>query len=134
MLYYHPMKNLVKIPPLLVLALYLSPILLSMGNLSRYFSNLDYIQNELCENREKPELKCAGTCVLAKMIEETQSHEKEKSLLQNQEIPLLIGFNDHRSYLSEAETPTKKSSFSKIYNFYKLILAGSTLDPPDLLV
>ncbi len=34
-----------------------------------YKLNKDYIIAKLCENKDKPELKCNGTCHLAKQIE-----------------------------------------------------------------
>ena len=33
-----------------------------------YIVNYDYIVKELCENKDKPELKCNGKCHLAKQL------------------------------------------------------------------
>ena len=38
-----------------------------------YALNYHHFKNVLCENRELPDLKCNGTCVLAKRIEAAKS-------------------------------------------------------------
>lgn len=129
------MKNLSKILSSLILALYLSPIFLSIAALSVYFSNLNFIQNELCENRDRPELKCHGTCVLAKIIEETKPLSKQQEeLTEVNEVPILIAFIQ-----AEPSNPfdTKNSnsqSFSEFKDSYSLILCDSMVDPPDFII
>ena len=46
-----------------------------------YFFNKEYIAEELCENKEKPELKCHGQCHLKKEITKTVKEEKEDPTL-----------------------------------------------------
>ncbi len=41
-----------------------------------YVVNYDYIVNELCENRAKPESHCNGKCYLAKQLGEESQKEK----------------------------------------------------------
>ncbi len=51
--------------------------------------NEDYIANNLCENKSKPEMKCHGKCFLMKKIRE--AHQKqEKQDIKNKEIVLLL--------------------------------------------
>lgn len=52
--------------------------------------NQDYISSKLCENRDKPELQCAGKCYLMKKLK--QAEEKEKK--QEQET-LKKSLQDH---------------------------------------
>ena len=55
------MKQLLVI---LTLLMFLKPIL----PVFEYLVNYDYIVNELCENKLKPELKCNGKCHLTKEL------------------------------------------------------------------
>ncbi len=43
-----------------------------------YALNYDYISNELCENKEKPELKCNGKCHLMKSLADATESENAK--------------------------------------------------------
>lgn len=129
------MKNLSKIISVSVLALYLSPLLLSVGTLTMYFSNLDYIQNELCVNRDSPELKCKGSCVLAQMMTEAESQSSQKqSSLETEVLHLVLGFNSSNSD-EDPNFQSKENSFKNgVVENYSLILAENALDPPELLV
>lgn len=39
-----------------------------MGWMAYYYLNQDYIAAQLCENRDRPELKCNGQCFLMKKL------------------------------------------------------------------
>lgn len=43
-----------------------------MGVMAWYEINKDYIAAELCENKDKPELQCAGKCYLKKQIDKVE--------------------------------------------------------------
>jgi hypothetical protein len=56
-----------------------------------YVANYDYIAKILCENKEKPELKCNGKCHLMKEMAKASENEKplsqdKKSSIQESEI------------------------------------------------
>ena len=53
-----------KLLVILTLLMFLKPILPVL----EYVVNYDYIVNELCENKLKPELKCNGKCHLTKEL------------------------------------------------------------------
>lgn len=68
------------IPALILLFIYLlNPLKFSLPYLD-YNLNYQYIKNFLCENKEKPELKCNGKCYLAKALKANQdkgeNHQK----------------------------------------------------------
>ncbi|MFK7048625.1 hypothetical protein [Flavobacterium columnare] len=46
-----------------------------------YIINYDYVSTVLCENKNKPELKCNGKCYLKKQMAKTS--EEEKPLQKN---------------------------------------------------
>ncbi|SFU37647.1 hypothetical protein SAMN05216480_10255 [Pustulibacterium marinum] len=51
-----------------------------------YIVFYDYIKNELCVNKDKPELHCDGKCYLAKQIAKAQEAEKERR--EKKQIPI----------------------------------------------
>jgi hypothetical protein len=48
--------------------------------LASYHLNQTYIAQNLCENRDKPQLQCHGKCFLKKQLEKEDSSEKAKML------------------------------------------------------
>jgi hypothetical protein len=81
-------------------------ILLFVGFLGQTFSkcfifldyqlNKDFIAANLCENRDKPAMKCAGKCYLCKRLkkEDKKDQETPGRRLDNklQSIPFRLGF------------------------------------------
>jgi hypothetical protein len=58
------------------------PLLLKLGIVGYYEYNRAYIAKNLCENRNKPELKCCGKCYLRKQLAKVDNgHSAEKPLL-----------------------------------------------------
>ncbi|MBK9284385.1 MAG: hypothetical protein IPM51_08695 [Sphingobacteriaceae bacterium] len=59
--------------------------------LIKFYLNQEYIANNLCENREKPELGCEGKCCLAEELEEdvTSKEEQKAPNLKEEGIQLL---------------------------------------------
>ena len=51
-----------------------------------YVINYDYIVKELCENKEKPALKCNGKCHLAKQLAKSAEEEKPISSDKKQNV------------------------------------------------
>ena len=93
----------------------------------------DYIKNELCENKDKPKLKCNGKCHLAKeMAKASDTPEKgndkkhfsvETSIVFYQEIEENFGFKQ-LFYLHKSKTPTN-------YNLsYSHLETNSVFRPP----
>lgn len=56
--------------------------------------NEDYVAEELCENKEKPVLKCNGKCYLAKQLQAAEEVKKEvpekKNQTQTVKVPVQI--------------------------------------------
>ncbi|HEX9513564.1 MAG TPA: hypothetical protein VF939_23900 [Puia sp.] len=81
-------------------------ILLFIGFLGQTFSknliflnyqlNKDYIAANLCENRDKPQMKCEGRCYLCKRLknEEKKDQENPERRAENkfESIPFQLGF------------------------------------------
>ncbi|MCZ4409506.1 hypothetical protein O3Q51_11845 [Cryomorphaceae bacterium 1068] len=65
-----------KVAAISLLILLIAPMLSKLFLVTNYLYQYDYYVNVLCENKEKPELKCNGTCHLAqelKVVEEKES-------------------------------------------------------------
>jgi len=61
-----------------------------------YAVNIEYVAEELCENKEKPELECNGKCYLSKQLAKTEiepepdNKEKPNNPYQIREIPFVL--------------------------------------------
>lgn len=90
------------------LALYSIIVFSTLLPYAEYALNYKYISTQLCENKEKPELKCKGKCHLNKQVqktvEKTIPSEKDNSnkglrimefspIILNQETASFIGLN-----------------------------------------
>ena len=58
-----------------LLVLLIAPMLSKLFLVTNYIYQYDYYINVLCENKEKPELKCNGTCHLAKELKVVEEKE-----------------------------------------------------------
>jgi len=52
--------------------------------IAEYIINYDYIVTNLCENRNKPQLQCNGTCYLAKMLAEENGQQEDNPFENHQ--------------------------------------------------
>lgn len=102
-----------------------------------YVINYEYIATQLCENKEKPELKCNGKCHLAKEL--AKASEEEKPISQNKknqtsEIEFLY-FNQVTDFNFKTILRFSRKEINTFYfNFYKRKHFSSTFHPPTLFV
>ena len=92
----------------------------------------DYYKNELCENKEKVELKCNGKCQLKKELakaSDVPENGKEKrisvetNIVFYQEMEDLFDFN--------SQFYTYKSQIASNYNLsYSYLMTNSVFRPP----
>ena len=84
------MKKIVLLISIFILARPAIPFL-------EYIVNYDYIVKELCENKEKPALKCNGKCHLMKELAKTAEDDKQEEFKRNKKellkyvLPLMHG-------------------------------------------
>jgi hypothetical protein len=55
-----------------------------------YQLNYKYISTVLCENKDKPEMKCQGKCQLSKSLKKNAEEEKNKSAIQNIQVEEML--------------------------------------------
>jgi len=97
-----------------------------------YFKlNEDYIANNLCENRNKPELRCHGKCFLMKKIKE--AHQKQENQdIKNKEIVFVINQNYFSVCCCPVLPVNKKISHS--ITLYQSPFHAIVAPPPDVLI
>ncbi|MBL7719261.1 MAG: hypothetical protein JNL72_10535 [Flavipsychrobacter sp.] len=59
-----------------------------LGIIGMYRLNKDYIARNLCENRNKPKLKCNGKCQLNKQLKKANEQQEKESKQQQEEVAL----------------------------------------------
>ncbi len=90
----------------------------------------DYITNELCENKAKPEMHCNGKCHLAKELAKANDSEKSQdSRFFSVEIFAAV-FPEVPVFSSSVRFPsTEKASFG-YQNLYFHLASSETFHPP----
>ena len=125
------MKKIVLLISIIILARPAIPFL-------EYIVNYDYIVKELCENKEKPVLKCNGKChlmkELAKTAEDDRNTSSDKKQNVKQEIEVLF-YQDFKSLSCSNSYVFTNNKINSVYqNFYALTAIQSTFHPPTFLV
>ncbi len=98
-----------------------------------YIANYEYIVNVLCENKEKPELKCHGKCYLTKQIakEAEQSEDTPVNPTEKIEIPFTLFCESDTKYnLSVMIVKSKQHSFDDIQYLYHRLMCCDITPPP----
>lgn len=73
---YHPLKFVINSVLILLLMMQTSN---TWFVVMAFRINIEYIKANLCENRDRPKLKCGGNCVLMKKLKEKESKEQDAS-------------------------------------------------------
>ena len=125
------MKKIVLLIIIIILARPAIPFL-------EYIVNYDYIVKELCENKEKPALKCNGKCHLMKELAKTAEDDKntssDKKQNVKQEIEVLF-YQDFKSLSCSNSYVFTNNKINSVYqNLYALTEIQSTFHPPTFLV
>jgi hypothetical protein len=102
-----------------------------------YMVNYDYIVNNLCENRDKPELNCDGKCYLSKELAK-EAGTDENNPLNNKnsktEIPQVIileKISDFQLAFSPEIITPEKIGFKSV--FHPLLYVSKILHPPRVV-
>ena len=121
-----------KIVVIVVLAIILKPIFPVID----YVVNYNYISTVLCENKDKPELKCCGKCHLKKELANASEGEKpnssDKKDNSKQELEVLF-FQEIQSLVVEQIYFQNKTSIGDNYaNLYFHTASCSVFHPPTV--
>lgn len=118
---------------IVVFAMFLKPIFPVVD----YVVNYDYISKVLCENKEKPELKCNGKCHLMKEISKQIDSEKpiHNDKKSNITLSQILFFQEIKSEEIAQIYFFNKSSIKDNYsNFYFHSGSCSVFRPPIFLI
>ncbi len=106
------MKRLAAIALLIVLA---APLLYKSAMMLHYWSNLKFYSEVLCENKERPEMHCNGSCAIAKELnaaEEGKANaEKNIPELSRLEISSFINSSVFSLVITEVKEKPVRNSF-----------------------
>jgi len=121
-----------KIIIIVALAIILKPILPVVD----YIVNYEYISTVLCENKDKPELKCCGKCHLKKELASASEGEKpinsDKKENSKQEVEVLF-FQEIKTLFTEQIYFQNTTSIGDNYsNFYFHLNGCSVFHPPAI--
>jgi len=101
-----------------------------LGLIAYYNINIEYIITELCENKDKPELKCNGKCYLKKKLGKANEAEKQTAgILKQSEFPVFISTSYNPEILRHIEVTILPGY---IKNLYSLSLSKAIFHPPSL--
>ncbi|HET6528570.1 MAG TPA: hypothetical protein VFG39_07435 [Balneolaceae bacterium] len=94
-----------------------------------YYSNYEYISQELCVNRHNPEMECNGSCQLEKMIKKKHHHNEEDA------VPAAVQEFRINLFFSEAldTSPILASLSSSPYSYagtFETLWFEEPLSPP----
>lgn len=104
--------------------------------IAEYVMNYDYIVNVLCENKDKPQLKCDGKCYLSKQLAKEAEQNKSNPFGEDQaktEIQHVVFFQsllqmDLQVFLSQ----TKMENLRFIKVLVSNLFTSDISQPPEL--
>jgi len=101
--------------------MYLAAMLRPAIYFAEYFANYDYIKKELCKNKNKPVLKCNGTCYVASQLKSANLLDEpnsQKTTFSEVKMffPVFVlnsnNFNTEKlKFLNKKEQPTFEKHF-----------------------
>lgn len=113
---------------ILSLFLFLKPVIPFL----EYAAFYDYIKNELCVNKDKPELQCNGKCHLKKKLTKASNsengHEKNQSFSIEHSIVYFQNTQiDYMLFFPKEQQLKINSLYNHIYNYH---YTNSVFHPP----
>ena len=122
-------KNVILILAVIMLTKPLWPVL-------NYVANYKYIVNELCENRDKPEMHCNGKCYLTKELAK-EATDGENNPLNNKisktEIPqVIISENFSEFQFAPLQLVYTSSAIEYKPNLMASLFISKILHPPRI--
>ncbi len=102
-----------------------------LGLIAYYNINIEYIIQELCENKDKPQLNCKGKCYLKKKLNEADKAENQTSrTLKQLELPVFI-CNHHNFKTIQNQEPVKLTKFQE--DLYAYLSIDYIFHPPPFI-
>ena len=115
--------------------LYLLAMIRPIFPIIEYHANYDYIASVLCENRDKPYLKCNGKCYLEKQLKKTNhdSHDHKSTIPQinfdDYPVSPINEFTYQLLYLKDFNTTSKS-----LIHYSKQEFHIADFKPPQIII
>lgn len=105
-----------------------------LGVIAYYLANHDYIAKQLCENRNKPAMKCDGKCYLKKQLRKVDNGGENSN-----KIPVKIEKNEIEycilsgiiHYQPPVQFPTGNAQHPVVRNLFDKAVAADVFHPPQ---
>lgn len=93
-----------------------------LGYLTYYQVNRNYITEFLCINKNKPELKCEGTCFLKKKLDlAEQSQNKSPNIIKQLEIPVFLVMGSDILFFNTIHLTENYTQIKELYDFQNMV-------------
>lgn len=104
---------------------------------AEYIMNYDYIVNVLCENKDRPKLKCDGKCYLAQMLAE-ESQQQNKNPFGNKQAKTEMQHTVFYQSLLSLDFGIefkiqKENNFKNYCAFTSRLFTSDIAQPPELI-
>lgn len=129
------MNRLISVFLLLTLC---SQLLLKLGVVVSWKINQDYIIENLCINRNRPEMECNGKCCLQtqlKSVDESQTDKKGTSLPAKLKVFESDNYIENYTFsFFESIQKLSKENLSILNNLYSFDYLNTCFHPPQTLI
>lgn len=101
-----------------------------------YVMNYDYIVNVLCENKDKPELKCDGKCYLAQQLAKEARNDKNPFGEKQSKIEVqhLVFYQVPRDFdFGFPASRDLENNFSTVIDLCSSLFTTDISQPPELV-
>lgn len=121
---------------ILVIASFALQILAKLSLMAHYQINKKLYIEQLCENKDKPEMNCNGYCVLSQQLKNTEAREEVPGIpLGLQEVKEIEPFTlSNINKLNFSRTLKRTAVFSYFINHYRFFFIKDLIIPPSTLV
>ena len=113
---------------LLFVLLYLVAMLKPIAPFVEYAINYDYISKVLCINKDKPEMRCKGTCQLMQKLQQQEDEDYNALRIHMEEYP--IGFVKLLSINCISTTDVVILAHPDYQNTYTFLYSFTAFHPP----
>lgn len=109
--------------------------LVKLGIVTWYQVNKDYVAKNLCENRDKPQLKCCGKCYLRKQLNKANgSNETNRTLPNKTEKTETVDFIvAQKIMLARVFYPDAHTYNPSVTTFCETQFVTSIFHPPSIV-
>lgn len=95
-----------------------------------FYANQDYIAKNLCINRDKPKMNCAGRCQLCKRLDRENNDEKNMPERKQENRSEVVFCEGHSAYLLNRVATALSSTYPALVAGSPVSRARAIFHPP----